>query len=115
MQQPTYNFTSTLEDLDAGVFLDKVSRAVRETSMAVAQNGDNKKKGKVTIELSISRIGDSRQVNIDHKLVFHRPTSRGKAYEENTTSTAMYVGKDGGLSIVPQSQTHLFATEHEKA
>lgn len=53
MQQPTYDFTNTLEDLDAGVFLEKVSRAVRETSMAVAQNGENKKKGKVTIELSI--------------------------------------------------------------
>src|SRR5512138_3809285 len=104
----TYDFTETLGELDAGVFASKLSRAVADTALGVMTNGDKGKKGKVTITLEFSRIGESSQVNVDHTLVYSKPTKRGKSSEEDTTQTTFYVGRGGHLSIVPHNQGQLF-------
>lgn len=103
MNEKTYDFTETLNDLDAGVFAQKLSRAVADTAEAVAYH-ERKAKGKVTIELTMERIGDSSQLSVSHKLSFSKPTRRGKATEEDTTSTALYVGPRGALSVMPDTQ-----------
>ncbi|WP_197026935.1 hypothetical protein [Methylomonas sp. 11b] len=46
---------------------------------------------------------------MNHTLKFSKPTRRGKATEEMTTSTPMYVNNLGCLTISPQTQDDLFA------
>jgi hypothetical protein len=98
----TYDFSGTLGDLDAGIFLEKISRAVKETAIGTVAHG---KKGKVVIELAMDRIGESSQITMTHKLKFDRPTKRGKVAEEDATETALYVSPRIGLSIMPDTQT----------
>lgn len=104
MNQPTYDFSETLADLDAGVFLQKVSQAIKDTALGTVAHGDKGKQGKVILELSMKRIGESSQVTLAHKLKFERPTKRGKTMEEDTTETALYVSHRSGLSIMPDNQ-----------
>lgn len=110
----TYDFIETLGELDAGVFSAKLSRAVADVALGVMTNGDKGKKGKVTITLDIARIGESSQVQIAHTLAYSKPTKRGKSSEEDTTQTALYVGRGGHLSIVPHNQAQLFNTEKKE-
>lgn len=97
-------------DLDAGVFAEKLGRALSDVAAGVI---DNSKAGKVTITLDIKRIGESHQVAIAHKLAYTKPTRRGKSSEEDTTETPMHVGRGGSLSLfpqdqVPKGQSHMF-------
>lgn len=104
MNERTYDATETLADLDAGIFLQKVSQALKDTAIGTVAHGDNGKAGKVIIELSMKRLGESSQVTMAHKLKFERPTKRGKAIEEDTTETVLYVHPRTGLSIMPDNQ-----------
>lgn len=97
-----------LEDLDAGVFLQKLSHAFSAVAGNVVDTG---KTGEVSLKFSMSRIGNSHQVNIKHKLAFTMPTARGKASEEDTTETPMFVGSKGKLTLFPENQTQLFTKQ----
>ncbi len=108
MNETHYDFSTTLADLDAGVFLQKVSKAIRDTAMATIYNADSSKTGKVTIDLIMRRIGDSNQITLEHSIKFQKPTRRGKAGEEDTTHTPLYVDKSGALSVMPYNQTDFF-------
>lgn len=108
-----YSFAEeTLPDLDGGVFDQKLSQAVRDAALRVANHENGNVKGKVTVELQISRIGESRQVTMAHKLASTVPTKRGKKSEEDLTQTPLHVGRGGRLTITPDTQTDMFnATE----
>ena len=76
-------------DLDAGVFENKFAAALNATALGVLNNGG---KGKVTIEIDLSRMSNSmeeKRVMLAHKLKFTAPTPRGKTAEEDTTETPM--------------------------
>lgn len=90
-----------IEDLDAGVFAEKLGRALSEVAAGVI---DNNKAGKVTVSIDVSRIGESYQVGLKHKLAFVKPTRRGKSSEEDTTETVMHVGKGGRMTLFPEEQ-----------
>lgn len=100
-----YKFADTMEQFDAGVFEQKVSQAIRDAALGVATHGEKGKKGKVTLEFTMSRIAETDQIMIEHKIVQSIPTARGKKGEENLTSTPVYVAGDGALSIMPARQT----------
>lgn len=95
------NVAELLGDLDAGVFAEKIGRALSAVALGVVQNG---KAGKVNITLDVKQIATSRQVDVSHKLTFVEPTAKGKRSEENTTSTPLYVGKNGKLTLFPENQ-----------
>jgi hypothetical protein len=97
--------TSFIDDLDAGVFQDKLSKALSDVAAGVI---DHSRTGKVTICFDLKQIGQSHQVAITHKLSYVRPTARGKLSEENTTQTPMYVGKGGSLTLFPEGQGQMF-------
>lgn len=99
----------TLEELDAGIFLQQAEAALKEVALGVINS--DKKKGSVTITLELEKIGDSSSVSVNHTLKFNKPTRRGKASEEMTTSTPMYVNNLGYLTINQQTQNDLFAVE----
>lgn len=106
MSKQTYDFTKTLEELDGGTFNAKVSSAIQDAALGTAEHG---RKSTVVIELTVERIGESRQVTMTHKLKASRPTMRGKTSQEDTTATPLYVSKSGALSIAPENQVRLFA------
>lgn len=99
-QSTNTDVNALLDDLDAGVFREKIARALTDVAHGVVEHG---KAGEVTIKLSFKRIAESRQVNCDHKVSFIQPTAKGKKTEENTTSTPLHVGRNG-LSLFPQEQ-----------
>lgn len=89
-------------ELDAGVFESKLASALSTVALGVINN--EKKQGKVTVTFTLSRIAESSQVNVAHKLDYSKPTRTGKESEETTTSTPMYVGRGGRMSISPDNQ-----------
>ncbi len=107
--QKSYDVMDSLPDLDAGVFVRKISRALADTALAVVNQDGKAKKGKVTIEFNLSRLSDGgTQVVLEHKLSYSRPTKRGRATEQDITETAMYVGSNGALTLMPFKQGDLF-------
>jgi hypothetical protein len=104
------NVNQFLEDLDGGVFIQKLARAISEVAGGVVDNND---KGSIDIKLNIKRIGQSYQVNIGHTLKYTVPTLRGKISEEDTTETPMHVNTGGMVSIFPENQNQLFTRTGE--
>ena len=102
-----------LDDLDAGVFAQKVTTALAEAALGVVHTG---RKGKVVLTFDLSRIGDSNQVNLQHGLKYVKPTNKGRVIEEDTTSTPLHVGPRGHLSLFPATQGSLeFGRQREEA
>lgn len=106
MNQKQQSFSTLVDDLDAGVFAQKVTAALAEAALGVAHTG---KKGKVVLTFDLARIGDANQVQLTHGLRYIKPTNKGKVTEEDTTSTPLHVGPRGHLTLFPESQPQLFA------
>lgn len=96
----------TLGELDAGIFLSKVEAALKNVAIGVVTN--DKKKGKVTIELELERINGTSSVQVHSTLKYLKPTNSGEQAEKSRTSTPMYVNNLGYLTISPQTQADLF-------
>jgi hypothetical protein len=99
------NTEKFLGELNGGVFEQQIGAAITDVASGVAEHG---KGGKVTITLDFSRIGDSAQVKIKHKLSYSIPTLRGSRSEEVTTETPMHVNPSGSVSMFPENQTDMF-------
>lgn len=110
IQSPQENI-DLISDLDAGIFAQKLARAMADVGLGVAEHG---KKGRVTITFDMERVNDSSQVNVSHKLSYAKPTKRGKASEEDTTATTVYVGSGGKLTLMPDNQPGLFTQPTEE-
>ncbi|WP_413734376.1 hypothetical protein ACL2XP_18050 [Sodalis sp. RH21] len=98
-----------ISDLDGGVLENKIAAALNTAALGVLNNGG---KGKVVVELDFSRMSNSmeeKRVMIVHKLKYVSPTPRGKASEEDSTETPMYVGRGGKLTIMQEDQGQLFS------
>ncbi|EMV9185855.1 hypothetical protein AADU03_004740 [Escherichia coli] len=81
-----------LGSLNAGVFANQIGAALSDVGSGVVEFG---KKGKVTITLEMSRVGESNQVNISHRLDYKVPTKRGSRSEDTALDTPMYVTPEG--------------------
>lgn len=99
------NVNQLLDDLDAGIFSQKLGKAL---SMVAAGVTDHGKEGKVTVTFTFKQIGDSSQVACAHKLNFIQPTSKGKVSEEQTTETPLFVNSGGELTLFPKKQDQMF-------
>jgi len=63
-----------INDLDGGVFAEKVSRALSDVAAGVIDFDD---KGELTIKLKLARIGNSYRVGIKHSLNYSVPEANG--------------------------------------
>lgn len=99
------DITTLINDLDAGVFAERLAAAASDTALGVVTTG---KKGRITITLDIARIGDSNQVTCTHGIKYKRPTTKGSVVEDATTSTPLHVHAGGALSLFPEQQPGLF-------
>lgn len=89
-----------ITDLDGGQFELIVSKALSEVAAAVV---DHAKNGEVSIKLKIEKIPGTQQVRLQHGVKFLKPTSMGKAGEETSGATVLFVGKYGALSLAQPS------------
>lgn len=99
------SFTDVLPELDAGVFDQKINRALSDVALGVVTTG---KVGKVIITLDMKQIANGHQLTLAHSLKYVKPTGNGRLTEENTTETALYVGAGGKLTVTPDTQEKLF-------
>ena len=97
-----------INSLNAGVFADQVGRAISDVAAGVVDHG---KKGKVVISLELSRVGESNQVKINHKLDYTAPTKRGSKREDTALDTPMYVTPDGVVLFQTNPTDQLFKKE----
>ncbi len=104
---PTPTSIEVLNDLDGGVFAEKIGVALSEVALFTCLYGG--KGGRVTIQIDMARIGDSSQVEMAHTLIYKHATQKGEITEKNTTITPMHVGRGGVLSLVPHDQRSLFS------
>lgn len=93
-----------LGEFDGGQFMLILSRSLGTVAAAVV---DNKRKGKISIELDFTLIPNTQQVSITHALKLTRPTTDGEAMEKVKRDTVMHVGKYGKLTVMPESQLEL--------
>lgn len=110
-QRQLTNFAELLGELDAGTLQKRIEMALSDTALGVVTTG---KTGKVTLTFTMKQVGESNQVNIDHKVDFSQPTHRGNRSEDHTTSSALYVGGRGALTILPNSNKELFAVPEKE-
>ncbi|MCC5809906.1 MAG: hypothetical protein JJU06_05985 [Ectothiorhodospiraceae bacterium] len=105
MNRPKLDFPALLGDLDAGVFLDKVTRAIQEAAIATGVHGDKGKQGSVTLKFDFARHGDSQShMTCVHKITTTKPEPKGKTTTENTTETPLYLNRHGIPSVLPESE-----------
>lgn len=99
------DITTFLNDLDAGVFSNKVGQGITE-AVRGAINYD--KKGQVVVTFDVEHIGNGSQVVVKHTVKVVSPTARGRFIDEDTTETPMHFNKDGSVTIFPAAQGDLF-------
>lgn len=106
-----------INDLDGGVFAEKISRALSDVAGGVI---DHDGKGELNIKLKFERIGNSYRVGIKHALSYKVPEANGSYSQENTTESVMHVNTGGRMSMFPENQNQLFTrtgeahTNHEQ-
>lgn len=105
LMQHATNVEDFLTELHCGTFRDKLALILSHAAQgAVTHAGAHCKRAKVTVEFSLSQIGENDQVVVSHKLASIIPTKRGKKIEEDTTETPFFVGKGGQMTINPPKE-----------
>lgn len=107
-QKDSFTVPGMIQELDAGVFEQKLDYALRAIAKAVRNHDSNKVSGEMTLKLTLKRVAEGNQIMVDHKIATKTPTARGKKTEEDTTQTVMHSNEHGGLSIMPDTQIGLF-------
>ncbi len=97
-----------MEDFDAGAFGRKLARAV--SLVAVGTSNNPRKKGKVTVTLNFNAI-DAERVEVSHTLDYVKPTTTGASGDRSTTSTPLYIGPGGKLTLTKPNQGQLFTMD----
>lgn len=99
-----------IHDLDAGVFAEKVARALGDVAAGVV---DQNKGGEVTLKFNLTKVGNSPRVNIKHKLSYKVPEMNGSFSQENTTESVMHVNPGGRITQFPENQHQMFGKRGE--
>lgn len=81
-----------IANLNAGVFNQQLGTALSAVAAGVVEHG---KKGKVTVTLELSQIGETHQLKVAHKLEFVQPTKRGSKREDTALETPFYLTANG--------------------
>ena len=90
-----------ITELDAGIFVSKITAALQAAGLAAVNHG---KQSKIALTLSFDQIDNSQQVSVTHKIVTTIPHLTGKNTDEDTKKTPLHVHTDGGMSIFTESQ-----------
>lgn len=91
-----------LHELDGGVFMMKLARALQDGALACTEHG---REASVSMTIKLKQINEASVVNAAHKIAYKHPTKNGMQTEEDETKTPLYVGQRGRLSVTPELQT----------
>lgn len=105
MSSTQTNVDEFLESLNAGNFKEKLGVILSAAALGTVLHGDKNKKGKVSIELNLNKVGENGQLIVTHKLSSSIPTKRGKKIEEDTTETPQFVGRGGKMTEEPPEES----------
>ncbi len=105
------DFCDLMPELNGGVLNEMVSRAFAEAANGVTHCDRPKAVAEVTVKFQFRQIGSSMQVEIDHTVSKTIPHYHGKHSDQHTTTTPLFVGTGGKLSINPIKQDDLFKNE----
>lgn len=104
-QSTSTDVTEFIDELNAGVFKEKLAAVLSNASLGVCIHGGAQcQKAKVTVEFSITQVGENPQVIVAHTLSSIIPTKRGKKMEVDTTSSPFFVGKGGAMTALPPKE-----------
>jgi hypothetical protein len=98
-QSTKTNVPDFIGELNAGILIEQLGAILSEAALNTVHHGKGNKKGKVSLEFTLSQIGENEQVIVCAKLSKSIPTQRGKKSEENITDTPMFVGRGGQMTI----------------
>ncbi len=99
-----------MNDLDGGVFAEKIARALSDVAAGVIDYDD---KGELTLKFKLSRIGNSYRVGIKHQLTYKVPEANGSYSQDNLTESVMHVNPGGRMSVFPENQHQMFGKKGE--
>ena len=109
-KKDSFSVGSFISDLDGGTLEQKIDYALRHVAKSVRAHESNKVKGEVTLKFSMQRIGEGKQLMVEHRIDSKWPTARGTKKEDDTTATPMYVNDHGALTVMPDNQLDLYGT-----
>lgn len=113
-QEQTNAAVQLLTELDGGAFINRLADVVREVAGGVHRTD---KAGEVSVKLAVkpnkntNQTGCGTKVDVASQLKFVKPTAIGKASEEGTTVTPMWINKDLSVTVLAKSQDDMFAGE----
>lgn len=100
-----------LPDLDGNAFEQKLDAVLSQVALAVRDLG---KKGQVSVNFDMTRIGESNQITLSHQIKYTQPTERGKRIEEDRTETPLYVSNHGQMTPFPESASDMFGEQNKQ-
>lgn len=100
-----------IEDLEAGVFMERVGHVLSKVAANVL---DLEKVGEVTIKLKLKHMGARDQIMVEHDLSYKRPMMNGTMTENITGKTPQYVGTGGAMTLYPEKQEDAFFADEKR-
>lgn len=104
LEIPT-SFNEVFSEIDVGTLERVASKWLCDTAINVM---DQERKGKLTVTFEMEHIKNTQQLNIKATVKSMMPTmEKGERTESVVRGVAMYVGRNGKLSVIPESQLEL--------
>lgn len=105
------NIQETLDQFNAGIYMQQVEAALQETAKAALQFSKKGKPGKLNLSITILPLetedddeDENKRFNVEHTWSYEQPERRGKSTRIHTTNTVMYITDQGELSILPPEE-----------
>lgn len=108
------NLAQFWDSLAGGVQRQILEAVLTKTAKAVITHGAKGRKGKITIQLDLSRLNDEEDnagLKVESKISYQLPTKRGDVAENEKRESVMYLTPKG-LSDVPARIADEEETDH---
>lgn len=101
------DFVQFLSIVNGGNLIELLNQALGETAARVSTYGDEKTKGKVMVELTMTPGKGANALQVAYQIRTLHPTMRGERTEIVRDSTPAWVNRKGALSLRPSDQMNL--------
>lgn len=99
------DFSNTLGELDAGIFLKQASKAIEQVALSAIET---QKAGEITLKLKIKPLNDSGAVHVESSIATVEPRPKGRIRMDHVSVTPMFAAKTGQLGASPETQDDIF-------
>ena len=99
------DFSNTLAELDAGIFLKQTTKAIEQVTLSAIES---QKVGEINIKLKIKPINDVGAVHVESSIATVEPRPKGRIRMDHVSVAPMFSNKSGNLGCAPETQEDLF-------